>query len=337
MQDISPTSRIPSDCPGKILASPIQGARAGGAGRRLVLGMAMATLPLAAPAPLWAQDEDLPPDVRERTYLDLSATGVAASGDSFDANEDEDRSGGIVRAALGWDRDSGADHFDLRASTSYYVYTDDTRSDRNSNRLELGYGRDVSDKVRISVMARGATELSTLESDSADEARVLGRVAFEDGPHRVRLTGGWRWRDYNGAGLVHGDGAMAEIEYRHRLGPGTYILAEAVYDEISAVVPRLTYERYTLRAAAGIRVNKDVDVDIGVRWRDWENKYRLVGTESRTANSFAPEVGATYEFARRWYIQASGTLIWRSSNDPDYDRDVQRVSLTLRKRFWLQR
>lgn len=304
---------------------------------------ALATLLLAAPS--WAQlaedepekPEKLEKDVRERLWLDLEATGVAASGRSVDANEDEDRSGGLFRARLGWDRDVDVNHFDLSFSSAYYAYTDGDRSYRWSNSLFAAYGRDISDTVQISLRARGATRLSTLESREADEARLQGRIAYQEGNHRLRVTGGWRWRDYQDRDGAHGDGPMAEVEYRYRLGRGTYILTEATYEEIDSNEDRLTYDRVTLYGGGRIRMSHDLDLDLGLKWRDWENSYRLIGTESRHASSIAPEAELSYEFDDDWSVTAGGTVIWRNSNDPDYERTVYRGFLTLEKQFWLDR
>lgn len=305
--------------------------------RRLAGATALASILLASAG--WAQDtdEELETDVRERAWLDLSATGVAASGRSFDANEDEDRSGGLFRAELGWDRDAGANHFDAIASSGYYAYTDEERSDRWSNALSLAYGRDVSDTVQLSLRGRAATRLSTLESREADEARLQGRIAFQDGNHRVRVTGGWRWRNYQDRDTGTGDGPMAEIEYRYRIGRGNYVLAEVIYDAIDSDIERLTYDRVTVRGAGRVRLSRDLDLDLGLRWRDWDNDFRFVGTEKRTASSIAPEVELTYDFGDDWSLTGGGSIIWRNSNDPDYDRTVYRGVLSLEKRFWIAR
>lgn len=305
--------------------------------RRLARATALASILLASAG--WAQDADdeLETDVRERAWLDLSATGVAASGRSFDANEDEDRSGGLFRAKLGWDRDAGANHFDAIASSGYYAYTDEERSDRWSNALSLAYGRDVSDTVQLSLRGRAATRLSTLESREADEARLQGRIAFQDGNHRLRVTGGWRWRNYQDRDTGTGDGPMAEIEYRYRIGRGNYVLAEVIYDAIDSDIERLTYDRVTVRGAGRVRLSRDLDLDLGLRWRDWDNDFRLIGTEKRTASSIAPEVELTYDFGDDWSLSGGGSIIWRNSNDPDYDRTVYRGVLSLEKRFWIAR
>ncbi|WP_338240892.1 TonB-dependent receptor [Aurantiacibacter hainanensis] len=311
--------------------------RSGNKHRRVLSAIMLTSLLLSAPAIGQDETDDGAGEVRNRAAIDLSLTGVAASGASIDANEDEDRSGGIAEIGLDWDRDSGANHFDLDARSSYYKYTDADRDDRWSNALSLAYSRDLSDTIRVGVRARGATRLSTLESREADEARLQGRIEFNDRTHRIRLTSGWRWRNYQDRDTGTGDGAMADLDYRYRISRGNFIFAEATYDEITSDIPRLTYERVTLRGAGRMRINEDLDLELGLKWRDWKNENRFIGSERRTASSIAPELRLGYEFGDDWSLNAEGTVIWRESNDPGYERTVYRAFLTLEKRFWIDR
>lgn len=273
--------------------------------------------------------------VRERVTVELAASGIAASGKSSDGFEDADKSGGVFAGEIGYTVDKGDDHLAIDVSSAYFAYTDEGRKDRWSNGIAASYGRDLGSDIRLTTLASFDTQLSTLESSSADQAQLRGRLAYAPGPHRFRITGGWRWRDYRDLGGATGDGLVATVDYRYRIAKGQSVSIAARYEEIDSNSDRRDYRRYIVTGGYGFRLGSRTAANIGVQWRNWTYAHRLVGGKKRHDHSIAPQLGIEHDLGDDWFIDLDGTIIDRGSNDDRYDETVKRAMLTVRKRFRL--
>ncbi len=285
---------------------------------------ALAAFPSAASADSGGDD---------RVTATLSATGVTANRQGFDGIEDNDKSGGVYRGTLGWDHDNGPDHLALDLSSAYYAYEDPTLADRWSNRVALAYGRDLAEDVRLTLRTDAATKLSTLESSQADQAQVRGELMFSPGDHRLRLLGGWRWRDYKDIATGSGDGVTAEAEYRYKTSKTDYFLIEGLYEEVDSNVLSRSFNRKTVRGVYHFNVVRNVSVDAGVAWREWTYKNRFVGAENLKERSWNPSLGVSFEFLPDWFAEADGLLIDRNANNPSRNSTIKRFSFGVKKVF----
>lgn len=296
--------------------------------RRLATTIAVACLALPGAAMAAPGDDD-------RGYLDLFAAGVTASGQAADGSEDADKSGGVFGAALSYDIETGDSLIGFDLASTYYAYSDAGREDRWSNRVAGSYGHRIGETVRISAIADFTSHASTLESRKADQTQLRGRLIIEPGPHRFRLTGGWRWRDYQDRPGESGDGPVVGADYRYRLGKGHFIMIEGQYEKIDATLASRSYRRTTAGASYRVNLAEPLSASVGITYRDWSYPGRAVGPDTQHDHSWSPELGLSWEFARDWYAELEGTVIWRESNNPAYDETVKRAMFTLRKRFRL--
>lgn len=295
-----------------------------------------AMIPMVAAALFGLPCQAYAKDVNEdRGYIEAYVSGVTASGQASDGSEDTDKSGGIYGMNLSWDRDSGDDRFGLDLSTTYFVYSDPAKENRWSNRIAGSWRHDTGADSSLAVLGDFTSQMSTLESSEADQIQARGRITFEPGQHRFRLTGGWRWRDYRDRPDYSGNGPVIGADYRLRLGDGEFLSFEGQYEEIVSDLPSRSYRRSTAAIEYRKPINRSVDLVAGLRYRDWTYPGRLIGADTQHDHSWSPEFELSYEFARDWSVGLGGVIIWRSSNDPGYEETVKRGVITLRKRIRL--
>ncbi|HEX9954973.1 MAG TPA: hypothetical protein VGB48_07155 [Allosphingosinicella sp.] len=296
-----------------------------------------ALLGLAAVAglsPASAQDREERPE-RDTSSISgqVSVTGVLAS----DRSDDEDeaaRSGVILRGGLDYDHDLGAGEIRLSYDSALYLYEDDDRPDRWSNRLALRYGLEVADDLEFSGRLSYVTNLATLEFRSADQAEFMGMAEYSPGDHRVRLSGGWRWRDYDDSTGSESSGPFAAAEYRYRFGRDQFLTTELRYEDIDSADPRRGYSRTIAEAIYQHPLGPRTQVRLGGSARWWRFDERLAPNGERRRDSVvAPEVQLLHDFRSGFLLRGRLQYGIRQSNDPDEGGDDRRATLTAGYRF----
>ncbi|MDR2871668.1 MAG: hypothetical protein LBV45_03965 [Xanthomonadaceae bacterium] len=270
---------------------------------------------------------------RERLTGEIMASGIAASGKTSDGLENANRSGSVFGGGVNYSYDKGADHYKIAISSGYYTYTDDKRDNRWSNSVAGSYGRDLTSDVRLTGLASYTSQLLTLESSSADQTQVRARLSYSPGPHRVRVTGGWRWRDYRDLPDKTGNGPVAAVDYRYRIDSGRYLSMAARYDKIDSDEDRRDYRRYIVSGEYRFRPGPKTSAAVGLQWRDWTYPHRPIGSDVRHDRSIAPTFRVRHDFGNGWSAQLEGIVIDRNSNANSYDETVKRAVLTVRKQF----
>ena len=225
--------------------------------------------------------------------------------------------------------------YGIDLSSTYYAYSDAGREDRWSNRIGGNLGYRISEDVSVAALGDFTSHAATLESSKADQTQARGRITIQPGPHRFRLTGGWRWRDYQDRPCESGDGPVVSADYRYRLGKGHYFSVGGQYEKIDATLASRSYRRTTISADYRVLLADPVSLSAGLTYKAWDYPGRVVGPDTQHDHSWAPELGLSWEFARDWYAEIDGTIIWRDSNNPSYNETVKRAMFTLRKRFQL--
>ncbi|HEY0044045.1 MAG TPA: hypothetical protein VGB62_05795 [Allosphingosinicella sp.] len=264
---------------------------------------------------------------------EVSVSAVAAS----DRGDDEDeaaRSGLILRGGLDYERETSAGEFRLSYDSAAYLYEDDDRPDRWSNRLALRYGGEVADDFRLSARIAYATNLATLEFRSADQAEVLTMAEYSPGDHRFRLTGGWRWRDYDDSTGSESSGPFAGAEYRYRIARDQFFSTELRYEDIDSDDLRRGYHRTILEAFYQHPLGPETQLRVGGSARWWTFDDRLAPNGERRSDSvLAPELQLLHDFRSGLLLRGRLQYGLRESNDPAEDGDDRRATLTAGYRF----
>ena len=276
---------------------------------------------------------DQPRDDNSDLSGEISVSAVAAS----DRGDDEDeaaRSGFILRGGLDYERETSVGEFRLSYDSAAYLYEDDDRPDRWSNRLALRYGGEVADDFRLSARIAYATNLATLEFRSADQAEVLTMAEYSPGDHRFRLTGGWRWRDYDDSTGSESSGPFAGAEYRYRIARDQFFSTELRYEDIDSADLRRGYHRTILEAFYQHPLGSQTQLRVGGSARWWKFDDRLAPNGERRSDSvLTPDLQLLHDFRSGLLLRGRLQYGLRESNDPAEDGDDRRATLTAGYRF----
>jgi len=294
--------------------------------------------PLAIGVSIFANGTAFAQDDRERGNRssdlrgEVSASAIIAS-DRGD-EEDNDRSGARLRAELDYQQDIGRGEIRLGYDSSVYFYEDGDRPDQWTNRLSLAYAVDVAQDLELSAQVSYASNLSTLEFRSADQVETTGTVEYSPGRHRLRLFGGWRWRDYDDEARSEGNGAIFGAGYRYRLAQSRFLSAGFRFEDIDSDNPRRGYERTTIEAYYQHPLALRSRLRVGAAARFWDFDGRLTPDGDRRRDSAViPEIDVLYGFASGFLLQGRLQYGLRSSNDPAFRADDQRAILTAGYKF----
>jgi hypothetical protein len=289
---------------------------------------------VGATAGACAQDR---PRASDRDTSDLSGEVSASAVFASDRGDDEDeaaRSGFILRGGLDYEREVGPGEVRLSYDSAAFLYHDNERPDRWSNRIALGYGLDVADDFELSARLAYATNLATLEFRSADQSEVFGMAEYSPGPHRFRLSGGWRWRDYDDSAGSESSGPFLGAEYRYRFARDQFLSTELRYEDIDSADLRRGYERTIVEAFYQHPLGRMTRLRVGGSARWWEFDDRLApGGERRRDSVVAPELQLLHDFRSGLLLRGRVQYGLRNSNDPGEDGDDRRATLTAGYRF----
>ncbi|HEX8641677.1 MAG TPA: hypothetical protein VF704_11060 [Allosphingosinicella sp.] len=262
---------------------------------------------------------------------EVSASAVIAS--DRDDDEEADRSGAILRGEIDYEHDLGSSELHLSYDTNVYLYRDDDRPDRWSNRASLSYAYLPVEDLELSTRLSYASNLATLEFRSADQVEILGMAEYSPGDHRVRLFGGWRWRDYDDQADSEGSGAFFGGEYRYRLARSRFLTAELRFEDIDSDNPSRGYHRTILEGFYQHPLGAGTRLRVGATARWWEYDGRFVDGVRRRDSSIGPELDLQHDFESGWLLRSRLQYRFRDSNDPEERADDGRAILTAGYRF----
>lgn len=285
----------------------------------------------AVVAPVQGQDRRFQGEPSTELRAEVSASAVIASDRGDD--EEADRSGAILRGEIDYEHDLGGSEIRLSYDTGVYLYRDDDRPDRWSNRVALAYAFTPVEDVELSTRLSYASNLATLEFRSTDQAEILGMAEYSPGDHRLRLFGGWRWRDYDDQADSEGSGAFFGGEYRYRLARSRFLTAELRFEDIDSDNPSRGYHRTILEAFYQHPLGTGTRLRLGATARWWEYDGRFVDGERRRDSSVGPELDLQHYFESGWLLRSRFQYRFRDSTDPDERADDGRAILTAGYRF----
>ena len=285
------------------------------------------TMVLILVLPLAAGQARAEPDI----YGGYSIAGVYSSDAAITTDEELDDSAAIGRIFAGVSFDPDGNETQVQVSSGYYAYF--TRDDRWTNRLEVTKRLQVSDTVHFFAEAAGATNLVTLERRGTDQAGLETGLRFDDGSHRVTLTGAMRRRWYDRSD-ARSWSPRTGAEYRYRIGSWHSIEVEAFWDSVDSDRDSLDYERlqfagyYTRPIASRTRVRAGL---VHRRW-EWEGRFAPDGAHRRET-LWVPQLRLTHRLRNDMRVELDYRHVIRRSNDENYDLSGNRVAVTFRDSF----
>lgn len=264
-------------------------------------------------------------------YGGYSVGGLYSSDAARTVDEELDGSAVLGRIYVGASFDAEGDETRFEASSGYYAYLD--RENRWTNRVEaeqmIGLGKDF----KIFVEAAGATNLVTLERRGTDQAGAGAGLEFERGDHRVSVAGALRRRWYEG-GSASSWAPRIEAAYRYRIGSWHSAQFEAASDWVNSDLERLNYGRLQLGGYYTRPLARRTRVRAGLVHRRWTWDARLTPEgEERRERLWIPQIRLTHRLPDNMNIDLDYRHVIRTSNDEQFDRSGNRVSLTFRNAF----
>ena len=283
------------------------------------------------------RDEREQREPRNSDRSDLSGEVSASAVFASDRGEDEDeaaRSGFILRGELDYEHEAGPGEIRLSYDSAVYLYHDDDRPDRWSNRIALAYALELADDLEFSTRLSYASNLATLEFRSTDQTEAMAMVEYSPGDHRLRLLGGWRWRDYDDDASSEGSGSFVGAEYRYRLAEDRFLTTGLRFEDIDSADPRRGYHRTVAQAFYQHPLGEDTRLRVGgtARWWKYDNRLAPDGRRRRDS-AITPEIDVLHNFKSGLLLRGRLQYGLRDSNDPGEDGDDRRAILTAGYRF----
>lgn len=298
-------------------------------GKTLLTLTAVALITASVATPAYAKKK------RTRVTAETSAVLFYANRNATGDFQDSQRSNYRLGAALSVDHDSGKNHLSGEISSIRADYFDKAFRDRWSNRIELGYGRDLAPGTTLWGRGSYTTQMIGLEYDRFNQLQTRGSLSFETGPSRFRVGGGYNWRRYDDLLNTHGHGPILGADYRLNVGNGSRFTLDFGYDAINADVNTRNYRRFTVDPGFEWSIGPNTDLGFSVRWRRWTYPNRVFAGRERRDHSIQPEVSLTQGIGNDWYVNATAGWRRRWSTDPSGEERGPRLSIGITKRFRL--
>lgn len=271
-----------------------------------------------------------PVEAQTEVYGGYAIEAIYSADAAQTLDEDLDGSAIVGRVSGGVRFGPERDTIRVEASSNYYSYF--SRKDRWANSIEAEKTFTLSDNTQLFIEAAGANNLITLERRDTDQVSLGGRVRFDKGVHRATIGTALRKRWYN-------DGANAwsptlRGDYRYRIGSWHFVEFRAVADQVNSNIDRLNYDRLEVASFYTRPFNRTTRLRAGVthrRWT-WDSRFALDG-QNRRDRLWIPQLRVVHDLTRNADINLEYRHVIRRSNDNDFDRSGNRISISFRNSF----
>lgn len=267
----------------------------------------------------------------------VSATGVYADKYVVEDGEDSDASSMGLRGTLGVESEQESSSTRLSASTGYIDYRDEARPDRWTSELELRHRRMLTREFWIEFSAAAAANIATLEFRSADQVSGRFRVNYEpDDNNRFRAFFGYRRRAYDDTAGSVSDVPFLGGEYRYRRD-GRAFEVDVRQEWVNSDFNTYDYDNTILSAFYSLPLTSKTTASLGATVRrtryDSQPADPLTGDGHRTDWTVRPEISLTHDFDGPLDLTLDYRHSQRRSNNDAFDRNDDRVALTLAYKF----
>ncbi len=249
--------------------------------------------------------------------------------------------GGYLRGNVGVEFGNDATQFRVEADRIEVQRFDNAtgRDNFNRDRLTASITQKLDDDWEVALRGRVYDDLVSVEATDTDETQVSAQVEYEpERAHRFRLRGTWRDREYDdgrgpGGTSTHGEGARADLGYRHRMGRYHYINFDLRAEEINSANPARSYTRESVDVSYTHPLNRDLRVRPALSLRQTRFVGRLTDKDDpRKDTQVVPELELLW-WPDNWRIEAEAKYIITNSNEAIRDREGYRFSLSISYAF----
>ena len=269
----------------------------------------------------------------------VEARGVVSDLE-FDQGEGIDTSGTGARLRLGATYDlSEATSIRAEGEARIFDFRDSERNNLETGIARLQVTHQLSDTIELRAHARRFENIALLEALSADQTSLGGRVQWQDGNDRVRVSGEYRERDYDTRIGGDSDGYRVAAQYNRRLGSYHWVRLDVRHeDNKSFDEPRRSYDRQIARVKMSVPIAKRLRLRPSLEYRQWDYDARIARGDPegdlREDSYVAPAIELDWgRYSRGLYAVASAEYRFKKSNDERFDQDAVRLGLRIGFRF----
>lgn len=214
------------------------------------------------------------------------------------------------------------DVFAVNYEIARHVYTNTSRWDRFSHRVEASYEPDLPGRWNLETIGIFGVKGSSEDRDLVDQdLSIMPRLDYRFTPgRRLRLFTRHRLKRYNDAPETNAVQHYIGAEFRESLGPGRYWRAGARFETNDERVDRGDHRRWTYFLEHAVPVTDRDTLVVQLRYRLRRYTHRFVEVEDedvpRTDHQWIPSVEWVRAIDQRFDLRFTYTYESNYSNDP---------------------
>jgi hypothetical protein len=257
------------------------------------------------------------PEAKPWTIFGTASNGLA-SNVNFD-QEDLSSYGLVLAGGVGY----AGDDFEVTYELGGHAYTNTTRWDRISQRIEASYEWDLTGNWELETIGQLGFKGSSEDRDIVDQdLEFMPRLEYRFSPERrLRLFTAHRLKRYHDAPETNAVKHYIGGEFRETLGPRRHWEIGGRFETNDEGVDRGDYRRWTYWLEHGIPLTARDALTMQIRYRLKRYTQRYVEIEDedvlRTDHRFVPSVAWIHTLSPRFELRFDYTHESNYSNDAE--------------------
>jgi hypothetical protein len=258
-----------------------------------------------------------PADRKPWTVFGSASNGLA-SNVNFD-QEDLDSYGLVIAGGVGY----AGDDFEVMYEVAGHSYTNTTRWDRISQRIEAAFERDLPGNWEFETVGQIGFKGSSEDRDIVDQdLEIMPRLEYRFSPERrLRLFTAHRLKRYNDAPDTNAVKHYIGAEFRETLGLRRHWEVGGRFETNDEGLDRGDYRRWTYWLEHGIPITERDALVMQIRYRLKRYTQRFVEVEDedvlRSDHRFVPSIAWIRTLNHRFDVRFDYTYESNYSNDPE--------------------
>jgi hypothetical protein len=215
------------------------------------------------------------------------------------------------------------DDFEILYELAGHSYTNTSRWDRVSQRIEAAIERDLPGNWEFETVGQIGFKGSSEDRDIVDQdLEIMPRLEYRFSPERrLRLFTAHRLKRYNDAPDTNAVKHYVGGEFRETLGPRRHWEIGGRFETNDEALDRGDYRRWTYSLEHGIPVTERDALVMQIRYRLKRYTQRFVEAEDedvlRTDHRFVPSIAWIRALNHRFEVRFDYTYESNYSNDPE--------------------
>ncbi len=284
-----------------------------------------------------------PPPAPEATRAAKRWEPYVAFASAFDTNidhnkEDVDSVGAALGIGVNYRNDPRDPVFELNAEVAGHSYTNTSRWDRFSQKLNASYEIDLPGRWGFDTTGEISLKGSSEDREISNQYVVIPRLAYRiTSQTRVRVYAAARARRYEEDPGRNAFNRYVGVEFTERAAPNRRWDVDLRYEVNATEASRQHYVRWTFGTGYEFVLPGSNRLEIEAKYRMQRYPYRLVDVDDtptqRRDHRWIPRVAWTHPVGSRLDLRALYTRESKWSNDPDREFTANLFSLGFVRRW----